>query len=40
MNTKKIIQYVHQCRWGDFKEEIEKSQVSRLELTALPFDDN
>lgn len=40
MNTKKIIQYVHQCRWCDFKEEIEKSQVSRLELTALPFDDN
>ena len=27
MNTRKIIEYVHQCRWCDFKNEIEKDKV-------------
>ena len=40
MNTKKIVQYIHQCRWCDFKKEIENDTVSRLNLSALPFDDN
>ena len=40
MNTRKIIKYVHQCRWCDFKNEIEEDKVSRLNLTALCFDDN
>ena len=40
MNTKKIINYINNCRWCDFKEEIEKDEVKNLQLSALPFDDN
>lgn len=40
MNTRKIIEYVSQCRWCNFKGEVSRDEVSKLELTALPFDDN
>lgn len=40
MNTRKVIQYVSQCRWCNFKGEIGEDKVSKLELTARPFDDN
>ena len=40
MNTKKILNYIHECRWCDFKKKIEDNQISTLTLDQLPFDNN
>lgn len=40
MNTDKILNYIHECRWCDFKKKIENNQVTSLTLEQLPFDDN
>ncbi len=40
MNTTKILNYIHECRWCDFKTKIENNQVTSLALEQLPFDNN
>ena len=40
MSATKIIDYLHDCRWCDFKKKIEDNQISSLNLEQLPFDNN
>lgn len=40
MSATKLIEYLYNCRWCDFKKKIANDQIKSLNLEQLPFDDN
>lgn len=39
MNKKEITDYLHDCRWCNFKKEIEQERVRNIEFEKMPYDD-